>query len=103
MWSPPRRTPAGLRNRAATPGQPKNAYSNTKMGTAFVNAVIEDTSRVVYAEIHNDDRQGIRSWLVGGTRPSTPDRPVKYHRNRGRAAAQRREMARRCAAWPACV
>lgn len=47
----------GLRNRAATPGKPKNAHRKPKMGTAYVHTVIDDHSRVAYAEIHNDERK----------------------------------------------
>ena len=47
----------GLRNRAATPGKPRNAQRNSKMGTAYVHTVIDDHSRVAYAEIHNDERK----------------------------------------------
>ena len=47
---------AGLRNRAATPGTTKNRYSQPKLGTAFVHTVIDDHSRVAYAEIHGDEK-----------------------------------------------
>ena len=45
----------GERNRASTPGKPRNAHYNPKMGTAFVHTVIDDHSRVAYAEIHDDE------------------------------------------------
>jgi transposase InsO family protein len=45
----------GDKNRAATPGKPRNAYYNPKIGTAFVHTVIDDYSRVAYAEIHDDE------------------------------------------------
>ncbi|WP_103351945.1 leucine zipper domain-containing protein, partial [Amycolatopsis sp. CA-128772] len=45
----------GDRNRAATPGKPRNAYRNPKIGVAFVHTVIDDHSRVAYAEIHADE------------------------------------------------
>ncbi len=45
----------GDRHRSATPGKPKNAWHNPKMGTAFVHTVIDDHSRVAYAEIHDDE------------------------------------------------
>jgi transposase InsO family protein len=45
----------GDRNRAATPGKPRNRHHNPKMGTAFVHTVIDDHSRVAYAEIHDDE------------------------------------------------
>ena len=47
----------GMRHRAATPGKPKNAQRNPKMGTAYVHTVIDDHSRVAYAEIHNNERK----------------------------------------------
>ena len=45
----------GFRNRAATTGKPRNVHHNPKMGTAFVHTVIDDHSRVAYAEIHDDE------------------------------------------------
>ena len=45
----------GDRNRAVTPGKPKNKHYNPKMGTACVHTVLDDHSRVAYAEIHNDE------------------------------------------------
>ena len=46
----------GDRNRAATPGKPRSARRDPKMGTAFVHTVLDDHSRVAYAEIHDDER-----------------------------------------------
>lgn len=45
----------GKKNRAATPGKPRTAHRNPKLGTAFVHTVIDDHSRVAYAEIHDDE------------------------------------------------
>lgn len=45
----------GDRNRSATPGKPKNRHHNPKMGYAFVHTVIDDHSRVAYAEVHDDE------------------------------------------------
>jgi transposase InsO family protein len=45
----------GRRNRAATPGKPKNRWHNKKMGTAYVHTILDDHSRVAYAEIHDDE------------------------------------------------
>jgi transposase InsO family protein len=45
----------GDRHRAATPGKPRNRYRNPRMGTAFVHTVLDDHSRVAYAEIHDDE------------------------------------------------
>ncbi|MGO4385717.1 IS481 family transposase [Specibacter sp. RAF43] len=47
---------AGGRNRAATPGKPRNAHHKPTMGTAFVHAVVDDHSRIAYAEIHEDEK-----------------------------------------------
>ena len=45
----------GRRNRQATPDKPRNQWHNAKMGTAYVHTVLDDHSRVAYAEIHNDE------------------------------------------------
>jgi hypothetical protein len=39
----------------ATPGTAKNKWRGPKMGYAFVHTVIDDHSRVAYAEIHDDE------------------------------------------------
>lgn len=45
----------GRKNRSATPEKIKNAHGNPKMGHAFVHTVIDDHSRVGYAEVHDDE------------------------------------------------
>jgi transposase InsO family protein len=45
----------GDRNRAGTLGKPRNKYHNPLIGTAFVHTVLDDHSRVAYAEIHDDE------------------------------------------------
>jgi transposase InsO family protein len=45
----------GNRHRAATPGKARNRHHNPTMGTAFVHTVLDDHSRVAYAEIHDDE------------------------------------------------
>jgi len=45
----------GNRNRAATAGKPRSIRRAPKMGTAFVHTVIDDHSRVAYAEVHDDE------------------------------------------------
>ena len=45
----------GKRNRAATAGKPKNTHRQPKMGYAFVHSVIDDHSRLVYSEVHDDE------------------------------------------------
>ena len=45
----------GDKNRAATPDKPKNKHHDPLMGKAYVHTVIDDHSRVAYAEIHDDE------------------------------------------------
>ena len=45
----------GGKNRSGTPNKPKNRHHNPKIGTAFVHTVLDDHSRVAYAEIHDDE------------------------------------------------
>ena len=45
----------GDKNRAATPDKPRSRHHNPKIGTAFVHTVLDDHSRVAYAEIHDDE------------------------------------------------
>ena len=61
------------KNRAATPGKPRNQYGGPKLGYAFVHTVIDDHSRVAYTEVHDDEtaitavavlRRAVQ-WLAG--------------------------------------
>jgi len=45
----------GNRNRSATPGHGVTRHRGLLKGTAFVHTVIDDNSRVAYAEIHDDE------------------------------------------------
>lgn len=45
----------GHRNRTATPEKPKSKWHGAMMGHAFVHTVIDDHSRVAYAEVHDDE------------------------------------------------
>jgi transposase InsO family protein len=45
----------GQKNRHTTIGAKRNKYSQPNIGTAFVHTVIDDHSRVAYAEIHDDE------------------------------------------------
>ena len=47
--------PQGYRNKAATPGLARNKHYNPMIGHAFIHTVLDDHSRVVYSEIHNDE------------------------------------------------
>lgn len=46
----------GNKNRIATPGKARNARHQPLMRHAYVHTVIDDHSRVAYAEIHDDER-----------------------------------------------
>jgi transposase InsO family protein len=45
----------GKLNKALTPGKPRSKWRNPLMRHAFVHTVIDDHSRVAYAEIHDDE------------------------------------------------
>jgi transposase InsO family protein len=45
----------GKKNRTATAGKARSKHHNPMIGTAFVHTVIDDHSRVAYAEIHDDE------------------------------------------------
>lgn len=45
----------GSNNRSSTPDKPRSKYANPLMGKAYVHTVIDDYSRVAYAEIHDDE------------------------------------------------
>jgi transposase InsO family protein len=45
----------GRKNRHSTEVTARNAYRNPKLGHAFVHTVIDDHSRVAYAEIHDNE------------------------------------------------
>jgi transposase InsO family protein len=45
----------GSRHRAATPGKPRSKHRGPLLGTAFVHTVLDDHSRIAYAEIHDDE------------------------------------------------
>jgi transposase InsO family protein len=47
--------PRGRQNRAATPGTARSNYRNPKLGHAFIHSVLDDHSRVVYSETHDDE------------------------------------------------
>jgi len=47
----------GAANKATMTHLPRNKYGNVINGKAFVHTVIDDHSRVAYAEIHNDERK----------------------------------------------
>ena len=71
------------------PGKRKSQHYNPKLGPAYVHSVLDDHSRVVYSEIHNDEtavtaewgRSAASRWSELMRRNSPPEPP-----NRVRAA-----------------
>jgi transposase InsO family protein len=47
----------GTKNRWATPGKSRGKAGDPNMGKAFVHSVLDDHSRVVYSEVHDDERK----------------------------------------------
>ena len=45
----------GDRNRATTPGTERSKWFNPRLKHAFVHTVIDDHSRIAYAEVHDDE------------------------------------------------
>ncbi len=45
----------GTKHRNATTGKSRSRHGNPNMGTAFVHTVLDDHSRVAYAETHDDE------------------------------------------------
>jgi transposase InsO family protein len=45
----------GKRNRAATPGKPRNRHRDPQMGTGYLHTVLDDHSRVAYTEMCDDE------------------------------------------------
>ena len=45
----------GMRNKAATPGLPRNQWRNPLSGTCYLHTVIDDHSRVAYVEARDDE------------------------------------------------
>lgn len=45
----------GDRNRAATPGKPRNRHRNPQIGIGYLHTVLDDHSRVAYTEMCDDE------------------------------------------------
>jgi transposase InsO family protein len=65
----------GDRHRRATPGKTRSRRYGPRMGTAFVHTVIDDHSRVAYAEIHDDE--------TAATATAVLRRAVAWYTDRG--------------------
>jgi transposase InsO family protein len=54
----------GGKHRVATPGKPRSKHRGPLIGTAYVHTVIDDHSRVAYAEIHDDETAATASTVL---------------------------------------
>jgi transposase InsO family protein len=65
----------GSQHRAAMADKPSNPWRNRLMGQAFVHTVIDDHSRVAYAEVHDDE--------TAATAIGVLNRAVSWYAERG--------------------
>jgi transposase InsO family protein len=70
----------GLRNRAATPGKPRNRYRNPLLGTCYLHTVIDDHSRVAYVEARDDETKETASEVLRNAVAWFGDRGVNIQR-----------------------
>jgi transposase InsO family protein len=70
----------GRRNRSATAGKPRNRHYNPQIGTAFVHTVLDDHSRVAYAEIHDDETAATATAVLRRAVAWFADRDITIHR-----------------------
>jgi transposase InsO family protein len=73
----------GDRNRSATvarTGTPRSKTHGALIGTAFVHTVIDDHSRVAYAEIHDDERKETAALVLANAVAWFADRGVTVTR-----------------------
>ena len=54
----------GEKHRVATPGKPRSKHPNPLMGKAFVHTIIDDHSRLAYAEVHDDETAGTAALVL---------------------------------------
>lgn len=70
----------GERNRSATPGKTRSKHRGVLMRHAFVHTVIDDHSRVAYAEIHDDETAATAIGVLRRAISWFADRGVKVER-----------------------
>ena len=70
----------GGKNRAATAGKPRTKHHNPLIGTAFVHTVLDDHSRVAYAEIHEDETAATATQVLRNAVTWFAERGVIVHR-----------------------
>jgi hypothetical protein len=62
----------GKQNRTLTPEKQRNSHRNPLIGTAYVHTVIDDHSRVAYAEIHGDETAATAVGVLKRPCPGSP-------------------------------
>jgi len=67
-------------NRQATPGLTRNKHRHEVLGHAFVHTVIDDHSRVAYAEIHDDEKAATAIGVLHRAASWFADRGVRVER-----------------------
>ena len=70
----------GNRHRAATPGKERSKHRGVLMRHAFVHTVIDDHSRVAYAEIHDDETAATAIGVLRRAASWFADRGVRVER-----------------------
>lgn len=70
----------GGRNRRSTPGLERSRHRNELMKHAFVHTVIDDHSRVAYAEIHDDETAATATGVLRRAVSWFADRGVRVER-----------------------
>lgn len=70
----------GNRNRAATPGMPRNKWRNPQLGTCYLHTVIDDHSRVAYVEAHDDETKETAAAVLRNAVAWFADRGVTVER-----------------------
>jgi transposase InsO family protein len=70
----------GGKNRRTTPGLTRDRYRHEVLGYAFIHTVIDDHSRVAYAEIHDDETAATATGVLRRATSWFADRGVTIER-----------------------
>jgi transposase InsO family protein len=70
----------GAQNRQSTPNKPRTSWHGPKLGHAYVHTVLDDYSRVAYAEIHDDETKETAAAVLRRATAWFTDRGVTVER-----------------------
>jgi transposase InsO family protein len=70
----------GRKNRFATADKPRNKWRNPLIGACYLHTVIDDHSRVVYVEAHDDETKETATLVLRNAVAWFADRGVTVHR-----------------------